>query len=168
MPNYIQGNLINLLYHDGTAWKTFGYTQNNSLSYTNETTSISSKDHGLHPDTTVTGSSYTLSGEVYFTTDNAEIMAQMANNATPYTFAFAKVDQTNYAAGLKDVTNDANGAEAWTITAAPWIRYGNGLVTSFSITANNGEVATCSLEITGSGALMTTAPTTINSYTPAS
>ena len=168
MSNYIQGNLIHLLYHDGTAWKTFGYAQNNSLNLSNETTSISSKDHGLNPETSVTGSSFSLSGECYFTTDNAKVILGMHEKKTPFSFAFAQVDQTDYAAGLKAVSGADNGAEAWTIAAAPFIRYGNGLVTSASITANNGEVATLSIEITGSGAMSKSVMSNIKSYTDAS
>lgn len=163
-PAYVQGNLLNIFYNDGTNWKTFGYTQNNSLAVSNETTTISSKDHGLHPDTTVTGSSWTMSGESYFIAAEADIIMDMADSAKPYTFAFARVDQDDYAAGLKDVTNAPTGAEKWTLEKGTWIRYGNGIVTSSTITANNGEVATVQLEITGSGALSKTAPATINSY----
>ena len=159
MANYIHGQLINLFYYDTatSAWKTFGYTQNNSLSLSNETTSISSKDHGLNPETEITGSSWSLSGEVYFTTENAKIIIAMQEKKNPYSFAFAQVAETDHAAGLKSVTNSDNGAEKWTIGS--FVRYGNGLVTSASITANNGEVATLSIEITGSGAMSKTAPT---------
>jgi len=40
-----------------------------------------------------------------------------------------------------------------------FVKYGNAIVTSAEISANNGEVATVSLEITGSGSLTKTAPT---------
>lgn len=165
MSKYVQGNLLNLFYHDGTSWKTLGYTQNNSLSLSNETTSISSKDHGLNPETEVTGSSWSLSGECYFTADNADVIIGMHEKKTPFSFAFGQVDQSDYAAGLKAVSGADGGAEAWTISKSPFIRYGNGLVTSATITANNGEVASLQIEVTGSGAMSAKAPTAPKSYT---
>lgn len=160
--NYKKGNLINLFYHDGRAWKTLAYGQSHSLSRSNETTEISSKDHGLHPDTETTGSSWSMSGEYLFTPGNAQVIMGMADKGETYTVCMAQVAQTAWADGIQPVT-DISTNNAWTIGSA-WVKYGNALVTSCEITANNGETATLSVEFTGSGALLDTAPSPIKSY----
>ncbi len=161
--NYKKGNLINLFYHDGTTWKTLAYGQTHSLSRSNETTEISSKDHGLHPDTEVTGSSWSMSGEYLFTPDNAKVIMGMADKGEPFSVCMAQVSQTAWADGIQPVTDISTNA-AWTVGTA-WVKYGNALVTSCEITANNGETATLSVEFTGSGALLDAAPSPIKSYT---
>jgi len=164
MANYVQGSLINVFYHDGTAWKTFAYAQSNSLNNSNETTNVSSKDHGLNPDVTISSSSFGFSGEYFFTPNTAEIAQDMFDKAKPYTFAFGQVAETDYASGLQPVTNKGE-QQQWTPGATgKFIRYGNAILTSFNVTANNGEIATCQIEATGSGGLTKTAPSTINSY----
>lgn len=161
--NYKKGNLINLFYHDGTNWKTLAYGQTHSLSRSNETTEISSKDHGLHPDTEVTGSSWSMSCEALFTVENAKVIMGMADKGEPYSVCFAQVSQTEWADGLQSVT-DISTNQTWTPGNA-FVKYGNALVTSCEITANNGETATLSVEFTGSGALLDAAPSPIKSYT---
>lgn len=161
---YSKGNLLNLFYHDGTNWKALAYGQNHSLSRSNETTEVSSKDHGIWPDTEVTGSSWSMSGEYLFTPDNAKVIMGMADKGEPFTVCMAQVSQTAWAAGLQSVTDISTNGNAWTPGSA-WVKYGNAFVTSCEITANNGETATLSVEFTGSGALLDAAPSSIKSYT---
>lgn len=162
--NYKHGNLIHLFYHDGKSWKTLAYGQSHSMSRSAETSEVSSKDHGIWPDQLVSGNSWSMSGEYLFTPANANVIFGMADKATPYTICMAQVAQTDWAAGIQPVTDISTNA-AWTIGEA-WVKYGNALVTSCELTANNGEVATLSVEFTGSGSLTDTAPSTINSYAP--
>lgn len=167
--NYIKGNLINLFYYEKTgsstgSWKALAYGQSHSLSMSAESSEISSKDHGLHPDKEITNISWSLSGEYYFTKENADLIMKMANKAETFSFAFAQVkDATSgdsYAAtGLKDVTGEPNGAEKWEIGTSTFVRYGNGKVTSCEISSSAGEVGSVSLEITGEGALSESAIT---------
>ena len=77
MANYTKGTLVNVFYHDGTAWKAFAYSTNNSLSMSSETTDISSKDHSLHPDREVTATSFSMSGEYLFSPADANIILAM-------------------------------------------------------------------------------------------
>ena len=160
--NYKKGNLINLFYHDGRAWKTLAYGQTHSLSRSADSTDISSKDHGIWPDKEVTGNSWTMSGEYLFTPANAEVIFGMADKAEPYSVCMAQVAQTDWASGIQPVT-DISTNQAWTVGSA-WVKYGNALVTSCEMSANNGEVATLSVEFTGSGSLSNTAPSPIKSY----
>lgn len=165
MANYVKGNLVNVFYHNGTSWVTLGYSTSNSLSVSNETTQVSSKDHGLHPDTEVTGSSWSMSGEYLFTAANAQVVMGMQKQGKAFSVCFAQVSESNYADGLKPVT-DIETNSAWTVGSA-FCKYGNAIVTSAEISAANGETATMSVEFTGSGALLDAAPATLSSYTAA-
>lgn len=111
-----------------------------------------------------------MSGEFYFTKDNATKAIKMANDAKPITFAFAKcADNANgtlAADGLSGVTGYGDTA-AFTIDSSAgtaFVEYGNGIITSASITAQQGEVATISIDITGQGALSTSEPTTTYTF----
>lgn len=163
--SYTKGNLVNVFYHNGDAWKTFAYSQNNSLSTSSETNEVTSKDHGLHPDTEVTGANWSMSGEYLFSPADANIIIAMQQSGKPYSFCFAQTTQTNYADGLQPVTG-VGSTEAWA-PGNTFCKYGDGIVTSAEVSASNGEVATVSLEITGSGALKDTVMSNINSYTGA-
>jgi hypothetical protein len=162
MANYVKGTLINLFYHNGTSYVPFAYSQSNGLESSSETTQISSKDHGLHPDTEVTSSSFSMSGEYFFTPDNAKIILDMQRQGKAFSFCFAQTAETNFADGLKDVTG-IGSQESYT-PGTTFVQYGNALITSASISANNGEVATVSITATGSGALSDSAPETPVSY----
>ena len=163
MANYVKGNLVNVFYHNGTSWVTLGYSTSNSLSASNETTQVSSKDHGLHPDTEVTGSSWSMSGEYLFTAENAKVILGMQASGVPYSVCFAQVGESNFADGIESVTDISTNA-SWTVGSA-FKKYGNALVTSAEISAANGETATMSVEFTGSGALLDEAPSTLKSFT---
>ena len=163
--NYKHGNTINLFYYDSdtTSWKTLAYGQSHSLSISNETQEVSSKDHGLHPDQLMAGSSWSISGEYLFTPENANIIQAMADSGQLYSFCLATVTEADkWADGIQPVT-DLTSQTAWTVGSA-WVRYGNALVTSAEISAPQGEVATVSLELTGSGALLKTVMSSINGY----
>lgn len=160
---YIKANLVNLFYHDGTSFVPFAYGQSHGLSVSSQTTEVSSKDHGNHPDSEVTSTSFTLSGSFYFTKENANTALAMANAAAPITWVFAQVAETDYASGLQPVTNYGT-QNSWT-PGTDFKQYGEGIVTSFSIESQTGEVATCNLEITGRGALSNTAPAKYKAWT---
>lgn len=158
----ITGNSIQLFTHNGTKYVTFGFATANSLSVSNETQKISSKDHGLNPETTVTGSNWSCSGSMLFSTENAAKVLGMAQTGQPYTIAFATISQNKWQDGLKSVT-DISTNVSWSI--GNFVRYGDAFVTSASITANDGETCTMDVEFSGSGKLSATAPATPKSYT---
>lgn len=162
MSKYVKANLINLFYKTEDGYKFFAYGQSHSLSVSSSTTEVSSKDHGNHPDSEVTQTSFTLSGEFYFTKENANTALAMANAATPITFCFAQVAETSAADGLQPVTNYGSQS-TWSI-GSDFKEYGNAIITSFSIQSQTGEVATCSIEATGQGALSATEPTGTNAH----
>lgn len=163
MKNYVRGTLINLFYHNGTAWKAFAYSTSNSLETSAETASIASKDMAQHPHTEINNQTFSMSGEYLFSPEDAKIIMAMMASAKVYTFAFAQTAETNYADGLVSETG-VGDQESWS-PGTDFVKYGDCNITSASITAANNEVATISLTLTGSGALMDAVPTNINSYT---
>lgn len=163
MKDYTRGSLINLFYHDGTNWKTLAYSTNTSMEMSNELSEVASKDMGLNPHQSVNKTTWSFSGEYLFSPDNAKIATTMLQSGKTYTFAFAVVAESDYTSGLKSETGIGSN-DAWTIGSS-FVKYGDIVVTSASLSAANGEVATMSLTLTSSGALADAAPTTINSYT---
>ena len=157
-----KGNQLQLFYHNGTKYVTFGYATANSLQVSNETQSVSSKDHGRHPETETTGSNWSCSGSMLFTTDNAAKVMGMAQSGQPYTIAFATVSEAKWQDGLKSVT-DISTNISWSVGSG-FVRYGDAICTSASITANDSETCTMDVEFTGSGRLLDTAPSTAKSY----
>ncbi len=117
---------------------------------------------GLHPLVETTGSNWSCSGSMLFTTDNAAKVMGMAQTGQPYTIAFATISEANWQDGLKSVT-DISTQISWTVGSG-FVKYGDAIVTSASITANDGETCTMDVEFTGSGRLLDTAPATPKSY----
>ena len=159
--NWKHSNLIHLFYNNGEEWKTLGYGQSHGISRSAETQTVSSKDNGIWPDTLVSGNSWSMSGEYLFTVENANVIMGMADAAKPFTICMALVAETDWASGIQPVT-DKTVNPKWTI--GTWKKYGNALVTSVDLSAQMGDVATLSVEFTGSGSLQDTVPTTINAY----
>ena len=157
MASYVKGNLINLFYWDGSKYVALAYSQSHELSFQVSTTDISSKDHGIYPDKEVTGSSWTMSGEYYFTVENAKLITEMAKSTKPYTFCLAQTGSSaeDAANGLKPVTGAGEKTE-WTPGASLWVQYGNALVTSATVSAGAGETATLKIDLQGIGALVDT------------
>lgn len=153
---YKKGNLVNVFFYDTSAWRTLAHSTNNSLSSSSETTQVSSKDFGNHPATEITGTTWGMSGEYLLNPEDASIVLAMQDSGKPYTFAFGIVNETNWADGIKPVTDISTNAK-WT-PGSSFMKYGNGLVTSAEISAPNGDQATMSIDITGSGALSAVAP----------
>ena len=157
------GNQLQLFYNNGSKYVTFGHSTANSLQVSNETQTISSKDMGRHPQVETTGSNWSCSGSMLFTPDNAAKVMGMAQTGQQYTVAFATIAEANWQDGLKSVT-DISTNTSWSIGASGFVRYGDAIVTSASITANDGETCTMDVEFTGSGRLLDTAPATPKSY----
>lgn len=163
---YVKGNCLQLFYHDGRGWKALSYAQQHAMTRSNSTESISSKDHGLHPDKSISESNFSLSGEWYWTPTNANILLDMADSGKTYTFCFAQVTESeHWADGIQPVTG-LSTQSSWTPGSA-WVRYADCVVTNVEISAENLATTTISAEFEGSGALLKSAPSTINSYSAA-
>jgi len=167
-PTYTKANLLHMFYATGNdTWAYFGYIQSNGLTLTNNFTEISSKQHGSWADQEVSSTSWTMSQSAYVTVENANIALKMAGDAKPITWCFCKVaeDESVAATGLKPVTG-MGSTDAYTIGTA-FKKYGNGIVSSASISSNSGEVATIDIDIQGLGGLLDAAPDPVKPYTAA-
>lgn len=171
MANYIKGNLVNLFYaapgtNETIEWKFFGYTQNTGLSQSASSNSISSKDHGLHADKEIQEISAQFTNTCYCTVNNLQVALAMSNSAKDITWAFAVVKDTSgqsAADGLVGVTN--YGTTTTWEPGTDFVQYMNGKVTSLSVSANTGEVASIDITIDGTSALSSTVPTGANLHT---
>lgn len=164
-PTYTKANLLHMFYATGKdTWAYFGYIQSNGLTLTNNFTEISSKSHGNWPDQEVSGTSWTMSQSAYVTVDNANIALKMASDAKPISWCFCKVaeDESVAATGLQPVTG-MGSTSAFTIGTA-FKKYGNGIVSSASISSSAGEVATIDIDIQGLGGLLDAAPDPVRPY----
>lgn len=159
-----KGNQLQVFYYGSNAYKTFAYSTANGLSYSVDTEDISSKDHGLAKARVATNQNWELSGSGLFDATSANAALGMAKAATPFDFAFGSISQTNWEKGLKNVGAVDSSTLAWSPGTA-FIQYGKGILTSFSITANDGQTATADYTISGCNSLSTTAPTSPTGYT---
>ena len=164
MEKYTKSNLMCIFYATGTAsevkWKYFGWGQSHGLSVTSQTNEITSKMHGLHPDKEISSISFEMSQTVYASIPNLNTALEMANAATPITWAFAKVSNPDTVAadGLSTVTNYGKETD-FTFEGSEFVQYGAGIVTSASVSSEVGSVASIDMTITGMGALSSTVPT---------
>lgn len=124
--------------------KSFAYATNHTLTFTAETTDISSKDHGIWGATEVSKYSWEIQSENLFTEKDYATMFD----------AMLKGDAITVKFGLKtDPTPDATATPADSSLAA-WdcggVYYtGSALITSLTVNANNGDNATYSVTLTG-------------------
>ena len=159
-----KGNSLQVFYYDGTGFKTLAYSTANGLNYSVDTESISSKDHGLSPAKISTTSNWEFSGSGLFDATSAAAALNMAKSGQKYSFAFGSISQSNWQKGLKDVGAIDSSTVAWT-PGTDFIQYGDGILSSFSVTANDGQTATADYTISGCGSLSTTAPAHPTGYT---
>jgi len=152
----VKGNSLQLFIGGSGSYSTLGYSTANGLSYTNDVTTVSSKDHGKYPSVEVNSSNWQFTGTCLFSTAAANTVMSLAESGELTPFAFATIAESDWAAGLKSVTG-VNTNTSWSVGSG-FVKYGSGIVSSVNITANDGENATLDLTITGSGALSSTAP----------
>ena len=152
----IKGNQLQLFIGGSGIYSTLGYSTANGLSYTNNVVTVSSKDHGKHPEVETQTSNWEFSGTCLFSTAAANTVMGLAESGALTPFAFGMINESDWGDGLKSVTG-INTNTSWS-PGSSFIKYGNGIVSSCSITANDGDNATLDLTITGSGALSSTAP----------
>lgn len=156
------GKQLRIFYHNGVKWVSLAYSTSDSLSYSNETQTISSKDHGKYPEQITVRGTWSFSNEALFSPSLVNVILGMAKSGDAYSFAFAEVAELDYNDGLRSVTGEGDNAE---FTISPlFANYGDGIVTSAQVSGSESDAATVSLEITGVSRLSDTAPETPKSY----
>lgn len=125
--------------------KSYAFATNHTLTITAETTDISSKDHGIWGASEVARYSWEITSENLFTTDNYNALFDSMIGGKPITIRFGIKSQTDNTKTVAD-----GDLENWTSSTTGYYE-GNVYITSLVANANNGENATYSVTLTGSG-----------------
>ena len=133
-----------LMLFDSTG-KSYAYATNHTLTITAETSDISSKDQGIWGASEVAKYSWEITSENLFTTDSYNALFDSMIAGTAITIRFGLKSQTDNTKTVVDgdYTN-------WTSKNTGYYE-GKVFITSLVANANNGENATYSITLTGSG-----------------
>ena len=139
---YIKGGDLMLFEKSGSTYSAFGFAKSHSLQIDADSLEVSSKDSGKWKEFLTTKLSWSINAEhLYVESDYDAIMQKMiAREPIDVLFAIA----TN--------SNDEDGkpAEGWQAGSG---YKGSAVITSVSVNANDGEVASYSITLQGSSAL---------------
>ena len=148
----IKGRDLMLFDSDGHS---YAYATNHTLTITAETTDVSSKDHGVWGASEVSKYSWEITSENLFTSSDYDKMfdAMLKGDAITVRFGL-KTDPVDTS---KNVADGDTSLPYWTSQNTYY--EGKVLITSLVANANNGENATYSITLTGTGSIKkTTAP----------
>lgn len=145
-PKIIKGRDLMLFNEDGHS---YAYGLSHVLSITGETTDISSKDHGIWGASEIGRYNWEITSENLYTETGYDEMFDSMITGEPITVRF----------GLKQTPADPSMNVADGNTALPYwtstntFYEGKVVITSLVANANNGENATYSVTLTGSGSI---------------
>lgn len=142
----IKGKDLMLFDKDGHS---YAFATNHTFTINAETTDISSKDHGAWGASEVSRYTWEISSENLYTADAYDAMFDAMIAGVPITSRFGlkqdPVDPT------KTVADGDTSLPYWTSQNSYY--QGSVLITSLVANANNGENATYSVTLTGTGAI---------------
>lgn len=154
MSKIIQGRDLMLFDNDGHS---YAYATNHTLTMTAETTDISSKDHGIWGASEVSKYTWEITSENLYTVDAYDEMFDAMIAATPITVRFGlKTEQVDMS---KNVADGDLALPYWTSQSSYY--EGKVIITSLTANANNGENATFSVTLTGTGSIKKTTPAVV-------
>lgn len=154
MSKIIQGRDLMLFDNDGHS---YAYATNHTLTMTAETTDVSSKDHGIWGASEVSKYTWEITSENLYTVDAYDEMFDAMLAATPITVRFGlKVEQVDMS---KNVADGDLALPYWTSQSSYY--EGKVIITSLTANANNGENATFSVTLTGTGSIKKTTPAVV-------
>jgi len=142
----IKGRDLMLFDNDGHS---YAYATNHTLTITAETADISSKDHGIWGGSEVSRYTWEITSENLYTTDAYDDMFDTMLTGEPITVRFGLKSEND---NTKSV---ADGDYAYWTSGNSYYE-GNVVITSLVANANNGENATFSVTLTGSGSIKKT------------
>ena len=131
----------------------YAYATNHTLTITAETTDISSKDHGIWGASEISKYTWEITSENLFTSDEYDSLftTMLAGDAITVRFGL-KTDQADLSKNVADGDSDLTH---WTSQSTYY--EGKVIITSLTANANNGENATYSVTLTGTGSIKKTA-----------
>lgn len=147
----IKGKDLMLFDKDGHS---YAFATNHSISISAETSDISSKDHGIWSAAEISKYSWEITSENLYTTEDYDKMFEtmMTGEAVKVRFGLKKeTDNT------KTVADGDTSLPYWTSQDSYY--EGSVFITSLQTNANNGENATYSVTLTGSGVIKKIAAT---------
>ena len=127
------------------AGNSYAYATNHTLTITAETSDISSKDHGIWGASEISKYTWEITSENLFTTDSYNAMFDNMLTGSAITVRFGIKSQTDNTKTVAD-----GDLEKWT-SATKGYYEGKVFITSLTANANNGENATYSVTLTGTG-----------------
>ncbi len=130
----------------------YAYATNHTLTITAETTDISSKDHGIWGASEISKYTWEITSENLFTSDEYDSLfsTMLAGDAITVRFGL-KTDQADLSQNVADGNPNLTH---WTSQNTYY--EGKVIITSLTANANNGENATYSVTLTGTGSIKKT------------
>lgn len=127
----------------------YAYATNHTLTITAETTDISSKDHGIWGSSEISKYTWEITSENLFTSDEYDSLftTMLAGDAITVRFGL-KTEQADLSKNVADGDSDLTH---WTSQSTYY--EGKVIITSLTANANNGENATYSVTLTGTGSI---------------
>lgn len=130
----------------------YAYATNHTLTVTAETTDISSKDHGIWGASEVSRYTWEITSENLFTSEGFDEMFDQMMTGQKIKVRFGlKVEQTDF---TKNVADGDTTLPYW--TGRDVYYEGDVIVTSLTANAANGDNATFSVTLTGTGSIKRT------------
>lgn len=132
------------------------FATSHSISFTTNTTEVSTKDHGLFPSTLAQSQTWEVSCENLASADSINSLFDALNKAknnTTVTLKFGKPGNWDD----KGIVGSNGLATNWSPSSGDILAQGDALLTSLSINAPAGDNATLSATFTGVGAFTLTA-----------
>lgn len=130
----------------------YAYATNHTLTVTAETTDISSKDHGIWGASEVSRYTWEITSENLFTSEGYDEMFDQMMTGQKVKVRFGlKTEQTDL---TKNVADGDTTLPYW--TGRDVYYEGDAIVTSLTANAANGDNATFSVTLTGTGAIKRT------------
>lgn len=143
----IKGSML-MVFADGNP---IAFATSHSISFTTNTSEVSTKDHGLYPSVIVNSQSWEVSAENLASADSINHLfsiLEKTKNGTPVTLKFAKPSGATW--NEKGIVGSEGGTGNW--APGDVLAQGDAYLTSMSLNAPAGDNATISATFTGIGA----------------
>lgn len=139
---YIKGGDLMLFEKSGSTYTAFAFAKSHSLQIDADSLEVSSKDSGKWKEFLTTKLSWTINAEHLYTEENYNSMMDKLIAREPIEVLFAICTNSN--------DEDGKPESGWQAGAG---YKGSAVITSISVNANDGEVATYSITLQGASAL---------------
>lgn len=138
---YIKGGDLMLFEKSGATYTAFAFAKSHSLQIDADSLEVSSKDSGKWKEFLTTKLSWTINAEHLYTESDYDSMMQKLIAREPIEVLFAIATNAN---------DEEKPSEGWK-AGAGW--KGSAVITSISVNANDGEIASYSITLQGASAL---------------